>query len=64
MEGLGLLQTLVEATGLPKEYAEKEFNRILNEHQITPENLTLEQVRMVLAELLQDVLLEAKENLA
>lgn len=62
MEGLSLLKTLIEATGLPAAAVEREVSQILAKKNLKPEALTLEDVREVLSAYLQDVLLEAKES--
>lgn len=61
MEGLRLLRLLIESTGLPPEAVERELNKILAKSNISPEKLTLEDVRELLSSYLQDVLVEAKE---
>jgi hypothetical protein len=62
MEGLGLLRALIEATGLPAEAVEREIQRLLAARGLAPENITLEDIRELLASYLQDVLLEAKAS--
>ena len=60
MEGMELLRTLVEATGLPPAAVEPELLKLLSQRGLTPESVRLEDVREILAVYLQDVLLEAK----
>jgi hypothetical protein len=60
MEGLGLLRALIEATGLPQEAVDREINRLCQAHNLTPEHITLDDLRDILAHYLQDVLVEAK----
>lgn len=62
MEGLGLLRLLIESTGIPQEAMERELSWLLIRHGLSPETMTLEDVREVLASYLQDVLLEAKRS--
>lgn len=62
MDGLGLLRVLIESTGLPPEGIELELRRLIEKHGFSAENLTLDQVREMLAAYLQDVLLEAKTD--
>jgi hypothetical protein len=62
MDGLGLLRVLIESTGLPPEGIETELRRLIVKHGFSEETLTMEQVREMLAEYLQDVLLEAKSH--
>ena len=61
MQGLDLLKSLVQSTGLPEEAVEKEMQRLMTKHGIVTEELSLATLRIILAEYLQDVLLEAKE---
>jgi hypothetical protein len=60
MEGLSLLRALIEATGLPTEAVDREIQRLCKAHHLDPENITLDDLRDVLASYLQDVLIEAK----
>ena len=60
MEGMSLLRALIEATGLPAEAVDREIQRLCTAHNLNPENVTLEDLRDVLASYLQDVLVEAK----
>lgn len=62
MEGLGLLRALIEATGLPSEAVEREMQRLLDSKGLSPEQITLEDIRELLASYLQDVLIEAKAS--
>jgi hypothetical protein len=61
VSGLALLKLLIESTGLPPEAVERELSKILSKANIQPENLTLDDVRDLLAIYLQDVLIEAKQ---
>jgi hypothetical protein len=61
MQGLALLKLLIESTGLPPEAVERELNRVLAQGNFHKEELTLDDVRELLAAYLQDVLVEAKE---
>lgn len=58
--GQGLAETVVQNTGLPEDMIRKEFHQLLERHGLTPETLTLEDLRMVMADYLQDVLLQMK----
>lgn len=60
MEGIGLLRALIEATGLPSHLVEQEITRLADIHGLNPENLTMEDIRELLAVYLQEVLVEAK----
>jgi len=61
MEGLSLLKLLIESTGLPEDAVERELNKVLLKGNFQREQLTLDDVRELLAVYLQDVLVEAKE---
>lgn len=61
MDGTRLLRILIEATGLPPESLELELTELLSARGVSLEQLTLEDVREVLASYLQDTLVEAKE---
>lgn len=59
----GLTDTLIEATGLPQDPVEREFNKLLERYGKTHEELTLEELREVMADYLNLVFLElAEEN--
>jgi len=62
MEGLGLLRVLIESTGLPPVSVELEMRRLIEKHGFSLDTLSLEQVRIILADYLQDALLEAKAD--
>jgi hypothetical protein len=64
MEGLALLRVLIQSTGLPMDAVEREVKRLLEARNLRPENITLEDVREILAFYLQDVLTEVKTSLA
>lgn len=61
MTGLGLLRTIIEATGLPEESLENEMDRLIRNRGLDPQAVTLDDVREILAAYLQDVLCEAKD---
>lgn len=60
MEGKALIRTVLTSTGLPSESLERELQRLLQGSRASEETLTLEQLRELLADYLQDVLVEAK----
>ncbi len=62
MAGIELIDELCRATGLPIDFTRGRFIKILGEKNKSPENITLEEIRELLSELLQDVLLEAKSE--
>lgn len=57
-----LASTLLEHMDLPKEYARKQYESLLKQYNLCSDSLTLEQLREVLADHLQNVLLELKEK--
>lgn len=54
--------TIIQATGLPTELIQNEFDQHARRLNFDPHNLNLEQIREILADYLQDVLLEAKRS--
>jgi hypothetical protein len=52
---------VIAATGLPKETISKELNSLLEAAGVDRSDLTLDDLRQVLAEYVQDVLVAAKE---
>ena len=63
MEGDALISILVEATGLPKVWVETELRTLMGRRGFSAENMTLESMREILAEFMQEVLLAAKDEL-
>ncbi len=57
--GEKLLADVVTATGLPEDLVTVELNRLVAKAGKKPEDLTLEELRLILAEYVQDVLLAA-----
>lgn len=62
MQGDELVIQLSDLTGLPTEMVQKELGRLMAKAGVNPRNVTLEEVRDLLALYLQDVLLQAKEK--
>jgi ribosomal protein L1 len=60
--GKSLFNTVIAATGLPENAVERELGSLLSRAGKNPETMTLDDLREVLAEYLQSVLLETKEN--
>lgn len=60
MAGQNLIENLALLTGLPYESVSRELIRLVESHGKCPNQLSLEETRMILAEYLQDVLLSAK----
>ncbi len=62
--GEQLLIDVATATGLPEELVTRELGKLIKKAGLDPARLTLEELRQVLAEYVQDVLLAAKTELA
>jgi len=56
-KGRELFSNLISATGLPKAAVEKELSRVLAESGVDPEGVTLDELRTIMANYLQDVIL-------
>lgn len=63
MEGLDLLKLLIESTGLPTESLAIEINRLVDQHGLVASDITLDDVRNILTDYLQETLVEAKADL-
>lgn len=64
LNGLELLEKISQSTDLPDHLLMKELQELLQTAQISDSNVTLEQVREILAVYLQDVLLEIKDEVS
>lgn len=62
MTGLELLRVLIESTGLPPESLEMEIHKLITRAGLEAQTLTLDQVRELLVDYLQDALTEAKAS--
>jgi hypothetical protein len=62
--GEDLISQIAIATGLPPELVQGELARLLEAAGLHPNAATLEDVRAVLAEYVQDVLVDAKDRLS
>ena len=60
--GNKLFETVVSATGLPEEACRNDFAEVLQKYGKNPDNLTLDELREVIAEFLQDSLLELADH--
>lgn len=60
--GRELFETLLAGTGLPDQGLRKEMSALMNRHGKSVDALTLDDLREMLADYLQDVLVEAKAN--
>ncbi len=57
-----LTKTVIEATGLPQNPVEREFENLLTKHGKSADQLTLDELREVMADYLQTVFLELCED--
>ncbi|MCB0364196.1 MAG: hypothetical protein H6624_13850 [Bdellovibrionaceae bacterium] len=62
MRGAELLNVVAEATGLPQSLIVNEIHRLAVKSGMSVETLTLDDLRDLLAEYLQDVLITAKSH--
>ncbi len=60
--GINIAKTVIAATGLPTDPVEREFNKLLSKHGTTAEEMTIEDLREIVAEYLQTVILELAEQ--
>ncbi len=60
--GKQLFDQIVIGTGLPEGLAQGELSSLLERYGLTPETMTLADLRMIVADYMQDVLLELKEK--
>ena len=61
MDGQKLCKNLVAATGLPTDFADNELNRLLKEAGLDPSRVTLDELRTLMANYLQDVMLSISD---
>lgn len=57
-----LFEKIVKNTGLPEELISQDFLKKISDKGFEKNSLTIDQIRDVLAEYLQDVILQAREN--
>jgi hypothetical protein len=63
VRGTALIEELSEASGLPDELIGEELSRIITSAGKSPTDVTIDDLRELLANYLQDVLAEAKVEL-
>jgi len=63
MEGHALLELLAEASGLPTDLVEQELVELIQAQGKNEKAVTLDDLREILSAYLQDVLVQAKEDL-
>lgn len=64
MGGENLVEAVIAATGLPQNPLEKEFHMLLEKHGKNPEEMTLEDLREVMVDYLQTVMMELHEDIS
>jgi hypothetical protein len=57
-----LFEKIVKSTGLPEELISQDFLKKISEKGFEKSTLTIDQIRDVLSEYLQDIILEAQEE--
>jgi hypothetical protein len=57
-----LFEKIVKNTGLPEELISQDFLKKISDKGFEKNSLTIDQIRDVLAEYLQDVILQARED--
>ena len=63
MEGHALLEVLAEASGLPSDLVQQELVDLIQAQGKSEKAVTLDDLREILSAYLQDVLVQAKEDL-
>lgn len=58
----GLFKEVTDATGLPTDLITKELNEIISSKGIQNEDLTLDDLRLAMADYLREVILHAKNK--
>jgi plasmid stability protein len=59
-----LFNTVIQATGLPEDSVEKELRALIAQHGKSPQDLTLDDLREILADYLQTIILESQDKLS
>lgn len=54
-----LIKTVVEATGLPEDPVQRELNQLIAQHGKNPDDLTIDDLREIVADYLHSVMMEA-----
>lgn len=60
--GHALLEMVILATGLPEGEIRRELQTLMQQHGKSADTLTTDDLREIMAEYLQDILLAAKER--
>ena len=59
MQGTELIDLVVGGSGLPEDYAKNRLEQMLFQAGFDPDSASLDRIRSILADLLQDLILEA-----
>lgn len=62
--GKALIQQITESTGLPENLIQDELQTLIAAAGVQADSVTLDDLRRILAEYMQEVLVAAKEDLA
>ena len=62
--GNALLETLVLATGLPEGDVRRELQALMRKYGKTAETVTMDDLRQLMRDYVQDVLMEKKQRLS
>lgn len=60
--GEALIKTVIDSTGLPSDTMAEELNRLIAKAGLQKDTLTLDDMRAILADYLQDTLLDLKNT--
>lgn len=58
-----LIGRIREMTNLPEDFVRKEITSVVTQAGLNPKTITLEELRLVLADYLQDVLVDTKDDI-
>lgn len=58
-----IISTVISATGLPEDLVKTELSQLSEQQGFNIDTMTIEQLRIVLSDYVQDVLVKLKENL-
>jgi hypothetical protein len=56
-----VFESLISASSLPETHARSELSQVIEKYGHNPENITLDELRLILADYLQDVFLSAQQ---
>lgn len=59
-----LFNTVIQATGLPEDSVEKELRMLVARHGKSPQDLTIDDLREILADYLQTIIIESQDKLS